>query len=265
MRFFMSEPTINNSAGRLYRLFVSTFGKTGNGIAIWRDAFGISHIDDEAELELEVALRLREVRLLTFDVERELREVTDADVEVYVATLPDFRRALNMHHLRTSNYEVILQGISPHALSLVKLAAELLATRHLEPVISEEDLNKILADVRELFTLTKEAVIDETLRQFTLDSLAGIERAIQEFRIRGPKHLEDALVRIAGEFTYRYTDIRERAKQDEVSENIFGRLKRIVGKVDALIRFTDSGVRLIHAGSRILALLGPGGGIPPVS
>jgi len=94
----MAEPTINNSAGRLHRLFVDSLGKSGTGLTIWKDVFGIADADDE--LELEVALRIREARLLTFDVERELRQIPDVDVDVYVATLPDFRRVLKLEYIR---------------------------------------------------------------------------------------------------------------------------------------------------------------------
>jgi len=70
--------------------------------------------------------------------------------------------------------------------------------------------------------------------------------------------LEDALIRIAGELLYRYGDIPEQAAKNQTTKNWFDELKGIVGRVDALIRFADTGIRAIDTGSRILGLLMPG-------
>jgi hypothetical protein len=255
--------TNDNPAGRLYLLLEKAKSLRGNGFAMWEQVFAIDSQLAEEKRQFEVVVRLFQTQELVDDVERCLLASGDVDPEPYIAALPEIRKALNFKSLDTGNYEVILSNIHDHGLRLLGLASEILSRRHSETQITEDELSEILSQVRALFEKVKATSFESDpdvsrLQTFILDSLTYIDDAIQQFRIRGVKRLEDALVRIAGEMSYRYGNIPEQASKHETTRNWFDEWKGVIGRLDSLIRFADTGIRAIDTSSRILALLTPG-------
>jgi hypothetical protein len=259
----MTIPT-DNPAGRLYSLLQKAAEAEGPSREKWRAAFGIS-ADDYPSGEFETISNLVELVKLVDDVEAALLQVDEgSEVTPFLAVLTDIKDVLMRKSLRAVDAPFDRdEGINKHMLSLLGLASQLLSSRHLEPLVHEEDLAAIQVDVRHLFEEVKESHIDSDLRLYILNSLHQIDDAIQRFRIFGVKGLQDALMRITGELYYRKNEISD-VSQNAATKTTIDRFTQIVGRLDSLTRFADTGMKVIgsakSATSHLMALLGPGSG-----
>lgn len=270
----MTIASDNNPAGRLRKLLGAIHGMGGSGFDVWAKIFDIDkpypEADDLKELaredyERNVIWRVFEVRALVQDVERAISETDDPNSNIYRSALPPIPYILMVDVLAKEHYSNIVSNrITEHLLGILALASEMLSARHSELIISTGDLVEILSDVRTLFVEVQQAKIDPVLKRFILDSLSQIDLAIQKFTIRGPKHFEEALVRIVGELVYLYPDVKSLAAKGPASGKLFDRLITILGRVDSLIRFGETGKKLLSASSFIYGLLGSADTIPPV-
>jgi len=100
-----------------------------------------------------------------------------------------------------------------------------------------------------------------------LDSLSLIDSAIQKFRIRGIVHLEEALIRIAGEMSYLYPDVVKSVTSEtkpSAAADLFRRLMGICGHLSALIKISPTVAKALSAGVFVYKLLVSGDTVPPV-
>lgn len=100
-----------------------------------------------------------------------------------------------------------------------------------EEEISSEGLDELLAELDAIERSLQEVDISPYLRTFTQRQIDSIRSALRIYRIQGIKPIEDALRKVAGDYTLEKTNIEtERVHASEPAKNVFSRIGAFIGK-----------------------------------
>jgi len=127
-------------------------------------------------------------------------------------------------------------------MTVLEFCSERLEERHVEPVISEDELQEVLQDVTSLFDDVKTSEIDLDLKAFILDGLESIRRGIYEFRIRGPERLKEAVAEIIGDFAVNHPKVQTPEDQDG-----WDKFNKTFRRFIAIGSFAHTGMKFLQA------------------
>jgi hypothetical protein len=127
-------------------------------------------------------------------------------------------------------------------MTVLEFCSERLEQQHRERIIDKAELEQILEDVTALFNEVQQADIDAELQTFILDGLESIRRGINEFRIRGPERLKEAIGEIVGSLYVNYKTV-EAAGEDES----LGKFNTLFNRLTSIVTFANTSVKLLTA------------------
>jgi predicted DNA-binding protein (MmcQ/YjbR family) len=274
----MSDKVIvtNNPAERLHRLIVearSQHAKAGNRpLLCWAVVFGIEvkGADEPSMMAVvpEIVARLVMVSKLVEDVQEGLEQDATLFDPIYLEALPPIRQILAVSLSRLiMPVDGLMNTIDARQLAFLEMAARYWYRLSPEPRIDEKELETVLKEARELFnSVHKSRSIPLDLRKLILSMLAAIEQAIQQYRIRGPRALEEGMMYIMGQLQWN-SELVQDIKKDQNSEawKWFDRVTKVGAKLFSVITFAEKNRPAISAVGRVLHLLVSGEPkIPPV-
>lgn len=209
-----------NSASRIYAMLVEAKQHLGGPTIIaWAKAFNVKHtLDEVAPLLVEMLRQLDEL-------ETEIRDKFDVQkANVRLKFFPQIRKAIAFQDINAGGGNVN-ETLSREAIySLEFLIHEL----DEEPDLKPADLKAINDALNELFEMVSKSDINKRLRDWIMSMLSMIRRAVDRYRISGARGLQDALIRIAGEFALNQPALE---KVETESPTIFAKFVNVVGLV----------------------------------
>ncbi len=203
-----------NAAGRVHSLLTEAKSRPANQPAfhVWASVLGCG-----GSVELVLPL-LAEILEQLDDVEVEIRDkFPDQKASVLLKLVPKIRQAIAHPSLGASWGEV-----SPLLTNEALFSLEVLAQDTEEYVdVEPDEIATINAAVGELFDLVEKSDLNKRLKQWIMNWLSAIRRAIDLYRIRGAKGLSDALIRLQGEAWFFEPALKEVEKK---APTVFERL-----------------------------------------
>jgi hypothetical protein len=246
----MEQAEHNNPAGRLHLILTraqtlanqkNARGEAGN---LWAGVFELAPTTvpvSEPVLQ-EVVSRLLQLDKLIAETEARLKKIEGLP-EKYFRPFANIRQIPHRSLLAlNSDISATLRGITPAEMTVLEFCSDKLEEQHAEPVISEDELQAILADVNTLFDEVKNARMDEGLQTFILDGLESIRRGIYEFRIRGTERLKETVGEIVGTLYVNYKTVVA-AGEDESLE----KFNKLFNRLSAMATFANTSVKLLTA------------------
>ncbi|HVG17678.1 MAG TPA: hypothetical protein VNI02_01395, partial [Blastocatellia bacterium] len=187
----------NNPAGRLYvilKQFRDNTPTPGDRNLPWLAQFFKIQTNETDSQASEVIHRLIELQKLVDETIQAITNIDLPDPEPYLRPFPQIKKSLNYLLMN-------LQGLwAAYHKEIMKIdlgALEFCSTKLMEypteKPIQQADLDAILDDVQVLFDDVNKEGMPPDLREFILDSLEAIRRAIAEYRIRGVERLREAI------------------------------------------------------------------------
>lgn len=201
----VEEPT-PNPAARLHRILtraqrtidLSRDDKARPALGVWTEVFEIDEQATDEPLYMQVVSRLLQLRKLIRETEESLREIENLP-EMYFRPFPRIRSLPDASLMALStDIRLHVRAITEGDLTVLEFCSARLNELQKEPIVNEAELQEIAHDVSVLFDEVKTSNLDAELKTFILDGLEAIRRAIFEYRIRGPKRLNEALAEIVG-------------------------------------------------------------------
>jgi hypothetical protein len=234
-----------NPAGRLHLILSSAFERSKpnpniSASVLWSLVFEIAQ---DPDYEIEVITKLLQLRLLIKETEESLRSIeglTEKYFRPFDRIRPIADRSLTS--LSGINAQSVISGITEGDMTVLEFCSEKLDERHAEPVINEAELQEILLEVNSLFDEVAGAQIDAELKSFVLDSLEAIRRGINEYRIRGPKRLKEALADVIGNLAVNRDVVKAGSKVESV-----GRFEKLCYRFAAVVSFASDAAGLLTA------------------
>jgi hypothetical protein len=238
-----------NPAGRLHEILARAqsatqiSGRSNNAVNLWAGVFEVETEQSTVtpSQTIVVISRLLQLKRLIEETEDSLKKIEG---------LPDryFRpferiRPIPDQSLAALNQDITgpIRAVTEGDMTVLEFCSERLEERHAEPIIDEEELQSILADVTALFDEVKAGDLDPELKTFILDGLESIRRGIYEFRIRGPQRLKEAVAEIIASFVMNH----EIAKTSEDQES-WERFNKTFRRFVAAVSFAHSGMKLLQ-------------------
>lgn len=251
IRQAVMEPS-TNPAGRLHEILSDAKRMSGSALAIWKEVFGIEISSDEArnpldaelEVQIEVISRVLQLQKLIEDTEESLHRIESLSEKYFrpfVRIHPLIKQSLG--HMNTDLTSTLAQ-ITEGDMTILEFCSEKLNERHAEPVVNDEELQEILQEVNSLFDEVRDAAIDPELKSFVLDGLEAIRRGINEYRIRGPERLKEALGEVIGSLAVN-RDIVKAGRND--NNETVGRFEKLCYRFAAVVSFASDAVGLLNA------------------
>ena len=251
-----------NPAGRLHEILTKAKQGGGSPLNVWSRVFELSDYSAYArdpnqagvESQIEVISRILQLRQLIDDAEDSLLRVEGLS-EKYFRPFQRIRPLIHQSLASLTNADLsgILNQITEGDMTVLEFCSERLEERHAEPVVDDKKLQEILEDVTLLFDEVRSSEsIDVELKSFILDGLEAIRRGINEFRIRGPVRLKEALGEVIGSLA-----VNQGIVKDHGNEETVGRFEKLCYRLAAVVSFASDATGLLTAMK--VGLL-PGGG-----
>lgn len=240
-----------NPAGRLHHILslaqavIDRSGQRGEASHLWATVFEIPVHGPPLTGPplLEVISRLLQLDKLIEETEQSLRRIED---------LPDryFRpftriRPIPQQSLVSLQSDIsgTIRAISEGDMTVLEFCSERLERQHAEPIINDEELREILEAVTLLFDEVKSSeTINAELKAFVLDGLEAIRRGINEFRIRGPERLKEALGEVIGSLAVNRDIVKAGGTEEAV-----GKFEKLCYRFAAVVSFASDAAGLLTA------------------
>jgi len=190
---------------------------------------------------------------LPAQVEAAVRKIPAIDEALFLAWRPKVTAALLIFaNMSGNSFEAVQQQYDGETLTSLAHSAHELGRSGIElPVDQIAAIATSLRELRDLIEVSED--LDDVLRQFLLDLVAEMERAVRLVRIRGADGLEDALERTVGALAVRYQGKLPEAITDTAIGN---KLMAVILQVGALITVVNSSYQLGTAVDQTLRALG---------
>lgn len=193
----------NNAAGRLFlNLTEAKKHKPDTQIRhVWGKVFGIA-VNNAPEIYYHISL----LSLMADETEQKINKVSSVNKDLLLRSMPNIRDALRPLNLR-AQWKESVKYLTQRALTDLEHCASTIAGHFPESPIGEDELSGIYTQIDNLFQEIEKSDVSPELKESILDLLETVRRLINEYRIRGPKTIREALVKMTGEITIRWNEI----------------------------------------------------------
>jgi hypothetical protein len=224
--------------------------------ANWANTFGLpwnKENPDVHHVQLKLNALREEVDLLEIQM-----KATNYSVDLFSPYLGNVRRVVSASNLDMP-WQQIRSLLGPDTLLSLKWCAESLAR---EPEIVKEDLENVLQKIVELRAEVELLGLSVVVRDFILRQLTIIEKAIQDYPIKGGAAIRRGLHDVFTTYTSAEGEPKTEEEKSEVSKlnqvvAFFGKVADGVIKTDkvskAAISIANSGHTAISSASQFLA------------
>jgi hypothetical protein len=172
--------------------------------------------------------RLAAVVELPGEVRHAVESLRDVDHELLLKRLPEVEAAMKTVHNLANPSSQFLNNITDATLDGLEHCSSLLHIQCPERVPDTATLDGIRQSLSELVEeVIRAKDLDQELQSFLFDHLSEMLRAMQDFRFRGVKPLEQATQRAVGNCVVRH-DIAENATKHSLGKRFFELLSRLL-------------------------------------
>ncbi len=244
----------NNSAGRLLAILQCALSENSERTTstVWGTVFNEFiedkgkkiHRDNYAEVNRRLVVLLESLN----EIEDAMRLRKPDDQHLYLSDFHSLKMALAPRNLQAKWEEVRSHVTSSSMISLELCAKEFSS----EGDVSRDDIRAILSAVQELRRNVRESDdLSVLLKEWLLQVLATVERAIELYDLRGARKLRDALASLAGEMFFNPYAKKELEKNSSFARqvaNLAGLLLDAVQRaqqIEALIGYSGQAGELI--------------------
>ncbi len=187
----------DNPAGRLLSLLTQVRSAEGRSQAaqVWADAIGLELPADEDQLN-ESGLFLRRSAST-------IRKRLDAGmVSAPSGALDNFdeieRTLENFERVDVINIALFLLPLSKAGFESLSQCADVLHAYDPEPVIPDDNVSQLLIRVRETIDEVQDSDMDPRLKEWLLERLADVEKALRLYKVSGFPAVERAFLDLVG-------------------------------------------------------------------
>ncbi len=235
-----------NPAGRLHAILVKAKQSGGSAFAVWSRVFDEPNTTaDQASMEVQIKIfsRILQVRQLVDDAEEALLRI-DGLSDKYFRPFQRIRPLIqqSISSLTGSDLAGTMMQITEGDMTVLEFCSEKLEELHIEPIVNEAELQEVLQEVNSLFDEVRAATIDAELKSFILDGLEAIRRGINEYRIRGPKRLKEALGEVIGSLAVNRDVVKAGSEEETV-----GKFEKLCYRFAAVVSFASDATGLLTA------------------
>lgn len=220
-----------NTAGRILSIYDRLIGR-GRGADlsmtnVWADVFDLSpdapHLEDEVVTCLQATrteMELLRAKLFAMGVGEELLH----------PGLTRLRNITSTTHL-TAGWSGLRDEATKPENRFPLIWANWALRDESEEEMSLEDFAALRAELDALENSLQEVDISPYLRNFTQRQIDAIRSALRVYRVQGIKPIEEALRKVAGDYTIEKANIEaERSKASEPAKSVFSRMGTLIGK-----------------------------------
>lgn len=195
--------SLDNPAGRLYALLeeadVPPKGNDSTPVRHrWADVLGI-HRNDLPTL----LARLSEVMALPSQVRAAIESVPEEDKERFLEPIPKIEQAFAKLNL-AQQWKQFAEPITQNVMTGLSFCDWLLSKSSPEPVIGDEQRERIHEEIRDLRDDVRANEEDDDLRRFLLRHLNAMDEALHEYKLSGAPPVEEAIHAAVGDSFFRF-------------------------------------------------------------
>jgi hypothetical protein len=209
----MSKPP-NNPAGRLLKIVRDLKHAPPNTSAndAWASALGID-VSDTGSLLKGIGATLQ----LGQDTIEAIKRL-DVEHDLFIGHINQILMAFQKMNLGSRIHDTIVNVKQEDIVGLT-FCDEQLRRKFPEKTLSVNDLKKIHEDIMSLFEEVSKSEIDEYLRQYLLDKLDLLRRAVEMYNVTGIKPIETAIHTVLGS-TAVDSKLKDKLKDSSLSKKV---------------------------------------------
>ncbi len=234
----------NNPAGRL---LIVINGLRNQKNRRMHDAWGEALKVDPNEIS-KLIERVSFVSKLVDETEFRIKSLEDLNHELYLRWVPLVRKIFISLNLDT-NLTSINQTLSPEALAGLEFCDDVLSQRCPEKMVDPEKLTELTNEVQQLMDDVLKSDLPDDLREFILDKLDLLLRALEMYQFTGIKPLSDALDGVIGSTLRSGKEWNVESINTVSVQNFWG----LLGKISIIINFAESGQKLLGSAFEMIA------------
>ena len=179
--------------------------------------------------------RLAYVVSLIDEIEHRIKSVNDINHDIFLEWMHNARSAfkdLNLHR----PWRFFIESFDEKVIYGLKICADILSRKKPERIVDENLLLDIMEEVDSLITQINDSNFDYNLKDFLLEKLLNIKYALEEYKIKGIKSLENIINSTIGSILIHRNCYEEIQKEDIGSKlwNIINRLVTITNLAQGL-------------------------------
>ncbi len=222
-------PSTNNPAGRLVTLFEAAREVSGRTPVhqVLDDLLG--HGMSEPGITLG---GFAQFLALVQEAQRAILAIPDINHQLYLEWAPKLEQTLKVIALGTK-WEAFRSQIDDKTMYSLQICAELLGRGHPDSTLDEATVQKLRDDLWKLHEGIKDSDIEDDLKDYMFVRLESVDRALQEWQIRGIRPVEEAFEAVVGSLVLNRT-VYARTRNTAVGEQFW----RIMERLAVLVSIT---------------------------
>jgi hypothetical protein len=249
------ELQYNNAAGRILALFEESLKRQDNDSTanVWAEVFSLDIANPgkkiHADNKVEIYRRLVATDDALVEVQSDIATLRPTDSGMYLIDFAELRHVLAPKSLE-DQWAHYKPRIAKSALVALRFCARDLP---IEGDISPDELQSILEAIHGLRQMIRESDrLSKSLKEWILDMLAAVERAVELYSIRGGRGLREALATLVGNIIVHPELSKEVQKEAAIAGALNAIYQRLCAlavkakKLQPLIEFSGTMIELVQ-------------------
>lgn len=246
---------IDNPAGRLYAIFTNIVNtgerlrRDNHTLTLLKVLANAFEVDENNREGLKALGKIFE---LIDSTEERIKKLQNIDTELYLSPLEEIADAFVKIDMSSTFFNLASLGIDKKTLDKLKFCAYTLSREQGEILLSAEQLNELLLEVRELLDKVLESELNADIKQFLIERLRDIEQAIINYKFEGSVGLRKVLEGTIGALILS-GNVKEQKENPLVT-----RFFTVVTRLAALLNIANTSKQLTPDVFNIVSKLLPG-------
>lgn len=236
--------SINNPAGRLLRILQEGRTKPEDirVSSVWAELLEVP-ADDFPELLRRIGL----VQQLPYLIRNEIYALNDIDTELHLNWLPKVELAFSSAHLR-SPWRNFINHIDDSTILGLSFCDDKLARKE-KSGFTRESVHEFSQEAEEIRGAILKSDLEEPVHQFLLRQVELLKQSLDDYELRGPEAISDALQLTIGSIT-----INQNVYHDSTQTSLGIKLWKFVERLVLVSTLVVNSMTMIEASSMPLGL-----------